>query len=266
MRLTSESLTLRYNGRDAVHEVSLDLESGELIAIVGPNGSGKTTLLRGLSRLLSPVAGHVLLDGDDIRAISSRDVARRLAVLPQEHPEGVDITVHELVWRGRAPHQGILQRATATDHEAVAWALEAADVSHIAARPLGSLSGGERQRAWIALALAQQPRVLLLDEPTSFLDVQHQVEVMALLSRLNAEGMTIIAVVHDLALAGRFMQRVIGMRDGRIAFDGPAGEVLRPEPLEEVFGVPMVVLEDPESGLPVPLPRYPEGAVPASNG
>ncbi len=266
MRLTSESLTLRYNGRDAVHEVSLDLESGELIAIVGPNGSGKTTLLRGLSRLLSPVAGNVLLDGDDIRAISSRDVARRLAVLPQEHPEGVDITVHELVWRGRAPHQGILQRATATDHEAVAWALDAADVSHVAARPLGSLSGGERQRAWIALALAQQPRVLLLDEPTSFLDVQHQVEVMALLSRLNAEGMTIIAVVHDLALAGRFMQRVIGMRDGLIAFDGPAGEVLLPEPLEEVFGVPMVVLEDPESGLPVPLPRYPEGAVPASNG
>ena len=266
MRLTSESLSLRYNGRDAVHEVSLDLESGELIAIVGPNGSGKTTLLRGLSRLLSPVAGQVLLDGEDIRAISSRDVARRLAVLPQEHPEGVDITVHELVWRGRAPHQGILQRATATDHEAVAWALEAADVSHIAARPLGSLSGGERQRAWIALALAQQPRVLLLDEPTSFLDVQHQVEVMALLSRLNAEGMTIIAVVHDLALAGRFMQRVIGMRDGRIAFDGPAGEVLRPEPLEEVFGVPMVVLEDPESGLPVPLPRYPEGVAPNSNG
>ena len=260
MRLSTERLSLSYNGRDAVHEVTLDLESGELIAIVGPNGSGKTTLLRGLSRLLRPVAGHVLLDGDDIRAISSRSVARRLAVLPQEHPEGVDITVNELVWRGRAPHQGILQRATPADHEAVDWALEAADVHHIASRPLGNLSGGERQRAWIALALAQQPRVLLLDEPTSFLDVQHQVEVMALLTRLNAEGMTIIVVVHDLALAGRFMQRVIGMRDGRIAFDGPSREVLRPEPLEEVFGVPMLVLEDPESGLPVPLPRHPEGA------
>ena len=259
MRLSSQRLSLSYNGRDAVHEITLDLESGELIAIVGPNGSGKTTLLRGLSRLLRPVAGHVLLDGEDIRAISSREVARSLAVLPQEHPEGVDITVHELVWRGRAPHQGILQRATSADHEAVAWALEAADVQDVAGRPLGSLSGGERQRAWIALALAQQPRVLLLDEPTSFLDVQHQVEVMALLSRLNAEGMTIVAVVHDLALAGRFMQRVIGMRDGRIAFDGHPAEVLRPEPLEEVFGVPMVVLEDPESGLPVPLPRYPEG-------
>ena len=170
--------------------------------------------------------------------------------------------MNELVWRGRVPHQGILQRATPADHEAVDWALEAADVHHIAGRPLGSLSGGERQRAWIALALAQQPRVLLLDEPTSFLDVQHQVEVMALLTRLNSEGMTIIVVVHDLALAGRFMQRVIGMRDGRIAFDGPSREVLRPEPLEEVFGVPMLVLEDPESGLPVPLPRYPEGAGP----
>ncbi len=263
MRLAAEHLSLRYNGRDTVHDVTLDLESGELIGIVGPNGSGKTTLLRGLSRLLKPSAGHVLLDGEEIRALSPRVVARRLAILPQEHPEGVDITVRELVWRGRAPHQGILQRATAADHEAVAWALAAADVGHVAARPLGSLSGGERQRAWIALTLAQQPRVLLLDEPTSFLDVQHQVEIMALLSRLNAEGMTIVAVVHDLALAGRFMQRVIGMRDGRIAFDGPAREVLRPEPLEEVFGVPMVVLEDPESGLPVPLPRYPEGVAPA---
>ena len=258
MKLTAEALSLSYNGRDAVHQVSLDLESGELIAIVGPNGSGKTTLLRGLSRLLRPVAGHVLLDGEEIRSISPREVARRLAILPQIQPEGVDLTVRELVWRGRAPHQGILQRATAADHEAVAWALEAADVHHVAARPLGSLSGGERQRAWIALALAQQPRILLLDEPTSFLDVQHQVEVMALLARLNAEGMTIIAVVHDLALAGRFMQRVIGMHEGRIAFDGAPGEVLRPEPLEEVFGVPMLVLEDPESGLPVPLPRYPQ--------
>ena len=265
MRLTAEHLTLRYNGRDVVHDVSLDLESGELIAIVGPNGSGKTTLLRGLSRLLKPVAGHVLLDGEEIRAISPRSVAQRLAVLPQIQPEGVDLTVRELVWRGRAPHQGVLQRAAPADHEAVAWALEAADVGHVAHRPLASLSGGERQRAWMALALAQQPRVLLLDEPTSFLDVQHQVEVMALLSRLNAEGMTVVAVVHDLALAGRFMQRVIGVREGRIAFDGPAREVLRPEPLEAVFGVPMVVLEDPESGLPVPLPRHPGGVAGAQS-
>ena len=260
MRLTAEHLSLRYNGHDAVRDVSLDLASGELVAIVGPNGSGKTTLLRGMSRLLKPVAGHVLLDGEEIRAIGARGVARHLAVLPQVHAEGVDLTVRELVWRGRAPHQGFLHRASEADHEAVAWALEAADLREIAARPLASLSGGERQRAWIALALAQQPRVLLLDEPTSFLDVRHQLDVITLLQRLNAGGMTIVAVVHDLALAGRSMQRVIGMRDGRIAFDGPPQEVLRPEPLEGVFGVPMAVLEDPESGLPVPLPRYPTEA------
>ncbi|HCV00905.1 MAG: hypothetical protein CL897_03995 [Dehalococcoidia bacterium] len=257
MQLSAEHLSLRYNGEDIVHDISLDLEGGELVAIVGPNGSGKTTLLRGLARLLKPTGGYVLLDGKEIRSISSRGVARNLAVLPQEHPEEVDITVSELVWRGRAPHQGVFQRATSADHEAVVWALEAADVRYLASRSLGSLSGGERQRAWIALALAQQPRVLLLDEPTSFLDVQHQVEVMALLSRLNTEGMTIIAVLHDLSLAGRFMRRVIGMSDGRVAFDGIPREVLRPEALQAVFRVPMVILEDPETGLPVPLPRDP---------
>ncbi len=258
MRLSAENLSLSYNGRDAVQRVSLDLASGELIGVVGPNGSGKTTLLRGLSRLLKPSTGHVFLDGRAIHAMGSRDVARRLAVLPQIQPESVDLTVQELVWRGRAPHQGVLQRAAPADREAVAWALAAADVRDLAARPLGSLSGGERQRAWIALALAQQPRVLLLDEPTSFLDVQHQLEVMALLRRLNERKMTIIAVLHDLALAGRFMERIIGVNAGRIAFDGSPAEVLRPEPLQEVFGVPMIVLEDPESGLPVPLPRYPD--------
>ncbi len=260
MRLTVERLSLRYNGRDAVRGVSLDLASGELVAIVGPNGSGKTTLLRGMSRLLKPVAGHVLLDGKEIHAIGARGVARRLAILSQIHAEGADLTVRELVWRGRSPHQGILQRASAPDHKAVARALEATDLHELADRPLASLSGGERQRAWIALALAQQPRVLLLDEPTSFLDVRHQVDVIALLQRLNAGGMTVVAIIHDLALAGRFMQRVIGMRDGRIAFDGPPREVLRPKPLEDVFGIPMTVLEDPESGLPVPLPRYPADA------
>ena len=181
--------------------------------------------------------------------------ARRMAVLPQLHDSGEDLTVRELVWRGRYPHQGVLQRATQPDYEAVAWALEAADVEGLAERALGSLSGGERQRAWIALALAQQPQVLLLDEPTSFLDIRHQMEILELVARLNREGMTVVAILHDLAIAGRFAHRIVGLREGRIAFDGPPRDVLRPEPLQEVFGVPMTVLTDPETGLPVPLPR-----------
>ena len=194
MNITVDRLTIHYGGRAAVNGVSLDVASGELVAIVGPNGSGKTTLLRGMSRLIKPSAGRVLLGGDDVRSLSARAVARRMAVLPQLHDSGEDLTVRELVWRGRYPHQGVLQRATQPDYEAVAWALEAADVEGLAERALGSLSGGERQRAWIALALAQQPQVLLLDEPTSFLDIRHQMEILELIARLNREGMTVVAI------------------------------------------------------------------------
>ncbi len=255
MKLTVEDLSLAYAGRTVVDRVSFAIDAGDMVAIVGPNGSGKSTLLRGMSRLQRPSGGRVLLGETDIRSIGAREVARMLAILPQSPDAGADLTVMELVWRGRYPHQGILQRATRPDHEAVEWALEAADVMGIANRPLGSLSGGERQRAWIALALAQQPRVLLLDEPTSFLDIAHQVEVMHLLRRLNHEGMTVVAVVHDLPLVGRFADRVIALRAGRVEFDGPATSVLEPARLERVFGVPMMVLTDPDTGLPIPLPR-----------
>ena len=255
MKLTTRHLTLGYGGRPVVEDVSLEIESGEIVAIVGPNGSGKSTLLRGMARLQKPVSGQVLLGESDIHALGSRTVARTLAILPQSPEAGEDLTVRELTWRGRYPHQGILQRATRPDYEAVDWALDAADVAHLAGRSLGSLSGGERQRAWIALALAQQPRVLLLDEPTSFLDIQHQVEVMQLLQRLNADGMTVVAVLHDLPLAGRFAGRVIALRSGRVEFDGPPAVAFTPEALERVFGVPMMVLSDPETGRPIPLPR-----------
>lgn len=255
MKLTVQDLSLGYSGRTVVDHVSFAIDAGEMVAIVGPNGSGKSTLLRGMSRLQRPSGGRVLLGETDIRSIGAREVARMLAILPQSPDAGGDLTVTELVWRGRYPHQGILQRATRPDFEAVEWAIGAADVASIAARPLGSLSGGERQRAWIALALAQQPRVLLLDEPTSFLDIAHQVEVMHLLRRLNHEGMTVVAVVHDLPLVGRFADRVVALRDGRVEFDGPAMEVLEPQRLERVFGLPMMVLTDPDTGLPIPLPR-----------
>lgn len=255
MKLTVENLSLGYGGRTVVKDVSLQIDAGEMVAIVGPNGSGKSTLLRGMSRLMRPETGRVLLGETDIRSMGAREVARRLAILPQSPDAGMDLTVRELVWRGRYPHQGILQRATKPDIEAVEWALRAADVSALAERPLGSLSGGERQRAWIALALAQQPGVMLLDEPTSFLDIAHQVEVMHLLRRLNRQGMTLVAVLHDLVLAGRHADRIIAIRDGQVEFDGPPREVLEPRALERVFTVPMMVIPDPETGLPIPLPR-----------
>lgn len=255
MKLTIEGLSLNYGQRVAVRDVSFEIEAGEMVAIVGPNGSGKSTLLRGIARLQKPSHGRVLLGETDIRSLGARQVARHLAILPQAPDGGADLSVRELVYRGRFPHQGILQRITAADTEAVAWAMGAADVTHLANRQLGSLSGGERQRAWIALALAQQPKVLLLDEPTSFLDIAHQVEVMQLLRRLNGEGMTVLVVLHDLVLAGRFSDRVIAMRDGRVAFDGPPASVLEPSGLQEVFGIAMMVISDPETGLPIPLPR-----------
>lgn len=264
MRLSIEHLSLSYGKRVAVDDVSFAIEAGEMVSIVGPNGSGKSTLLRGLSRLQRPSAGRVLLGETDIRSIAARQVARHLAILPQTPDAGADLTVRELVYRGRYPHQGVLQRVTPADSEAVDWAMQAADVSDLASRPLGSLSGGERQRAWIALALAQEPRVLLLDEPTSFLDIQHQVEVMHLLRRLNREGMTVVAILHDLVLAGRFTDRVIAMRNGRVAFDGPPMAVFEPAGLERVFGVAMMVLSDPETGLPIPLPRPDPDLCPAA--
>jgi iron complex transport system ATP-binding protein len=255
MRLAIEDLVLGYGAREVIHGVSFEIGTGEMVAIVGPNGSGKSTLLRGLSRLQKPTAGRVLLGETDIRALSARQVARNLAILPQSPDGGADLAVRELVYRGRFPHQGIMQRVTAADVEAVEWAMDAADVTTLASRTLGSLSGGERQRAWIALALAQRPKVLLLDEPTSFLDISHQVEIMHLLRRLHGEGMTVVAVLHDLVLAGRFADRVIAVHEGRIAFDGAPVEAFEPRALERVFGVSMMVLKDPETGLPIPLPR-----------
>lgn len=254
MKLTVEHLCLGYASRHVVKDVSLEIGAGEMVAIIGPNGSGKSTLLRGMSRLQKPESGRVLLGETDIRSLGTRQVARLLAILPQSPEGGVDLTVRELTWRGRYPHQGILQRATRPDFEAVEWAMNAADVGSFADRPLGSLSGGERQRAWIALALAQQPKVLLLDEPTSFLDLAHQVEIMMLLRKLNREGMTVVAVLHDLFLAGRHADRVVAIRDGRVEFDGLPREVFEPRALERVFSVPMMILQDPETGLPIPIP------------
>ena len=253
-RLAIRGLELGYRDTTVIHGVTLDFASAELSVLVGPNGSGKSTLLRGIGRLLRPTAGEVRLDGRDIRSVGAREFARSVALLPQAPDGGVDLTVEELVWRGRYPHRALLRGSRAKDVQAVEWALDAADMILLRDRPLGSLSGGERQRAWIALALAQQPRILLLDEPTTFLDLRHQVEIMGLLERLKRGGMTIVAVLHDLVLASRYADRIIGITDGRIMFDGPPDAVMTEASLGEVFDTPMEVLRDPRNGRPIPLP------------
>lgn len=261
MKIAAEHLSAAYGRHVAVDDVSFEVASGEMVAVVGPNGSGKSTLLRALGRLHAPKKGRVLLDGRDIRSMPSREVARNVAILPQVHGEAPDLTVRELAWRGRHPHQGLLGRARLLDFEVVQRVLHQADLQDIAERPLGGLSGGERQRAWIGLALAQEPKVLLLDEPTSFLDLRHQVEVMELLRTLNQrQGLTVVTVLHDLALAARYASRMIVLDGGRVASQGSPASVCTVEALEPVFGVPLVMLRDPDSGLPLPFPRFRSGA------
>jgi iron complex transport system ATP-binding protein len=254
MNLRAEGLTLSYRHHEVVHDVSLEVASGEFVAIVGPNAGGKSTLLRGLARAMRPDRGRVLLDGHDMQSMGAREVAQRLAILPQMQAFDVDLVVEELVWRGRTPHHRFLRPATEADVAAVDRAIQATHLDDLRERPLRSLSGGERQRAWLALALAQEPRVLLLDEPTTFLDLRHQVELMDVLRTLNEGGLTVVAVLHDLALASRYAQRVIGILDGVIAFDGTPAEVMTAAALERVFGIRMTMVVDPSTGRPVPLP------------
>ncbi|WP_435769083.1 ABC transporter ATP-binding protein [Nocardioides sp. SYSU DS0651] len=265
-RLDVEQLTLGYGDRDVVHALDLAVPPGGVTAIVGPNACGKSTLLRSMTRLLAPRAGHVLLDGKAVHAMPAKQLARRLGLLPQSPiaPEG--ITVGDLVGRGRHPHQRALARWSQADDRAVAAALEATDTLDLVDRAVDELSGGQRQRVWIAMALAQETEVLLLDEPTTFLDVSHQVEVLDLLTDLNrAKGTTIVMVLHDLNLAARYADHLIALREGRLFAAGPPAEVLDPGLVKEVFGMPSTVIEDPVSGRPlmIPIGRY-HASAPAS--
>ncbi|GAA5032255.1 ABC transporter ATP-binding protein [Terrabacter aeriphilus] len=227
--------------------------------MVGPNGCGKSTVLRGLSRLLRPTAGAVLLTGEaeeqDVWSLRPKDVARRIALLPQSPPLPEGITVVDLVGRGRHPHHTLVRRWSPADDEAVARAMRATGVLDLADRHVEELSGGQRQRVWIALTLAQETGVVLLDEPTTFLDVAHQVEVLDLLRELNrTRGTTVVMVLHDLNLAARYADHVVAMRDGRLVGSGAPGDVIDEEFVSDVFGLDSRVIADPVTGSPLVVP------------
>ncbi len=253
--LAASCLTVGYRDRVVIEDLDLAVPPGAVTAIVGANACGKSTLLRSMSRLLAPQQGHVLLDGRAVHATPARQLARTLGLLPQSPVAPDGITVGDLVGRGRHPHHGLMSRWTTADDVAVAQALETTGTADLIDRPVDELSGGQRQRVWIAMALAQQTDLLLLDEPTTFLDVAHQVEVLDLLTDLNrARGTTVVMVLHDLNLAARYADHLVAMVDGAVHAAGAPGDVLTEDTVRTVFGLESRVIEDPTSGRPMMLP------------
>ena len=253
--LATEALVSGYSGKTIVDGVDLELPAGSITVIVGANACGKSTLLKTLSRLISPTSGSVVLDGKQISEIHTKELARTLGLLPQQPiaPEG--IAVADLVGRGRHPHQKLFRSWTSADDSAVAEALEATGVADLADRSVDELSGGQRQRVWIAMALAQQTDILLLDEPTTFLDIAHQIEVLDLLTDLNrTRGTTIVMVLHDLNLAIRYADTLVAVKEGKVHAMGTPSEVVTSALIEEVFGLSNHVSTDPVSGKPMVTP------------
>lgn len=254
-QLSAEAVTLTYGDRAIVEELSLDIAPGKITSIVGANGCGKSTLLRALARLMRPANGRIMLDGAVIHSRPSKEIARVLGLLPQSPIAPDGIAVADLVGRGRHPHQRAMVPWSQRDYEVVATALEATGTSELADRPVDELSGGQRQRVWIAMALAQETDVLLLDEPTTFLDVAHQVEVLDLLTDLNRDrGTTIVMVLHDLNLAARYSDILVAMSGGNVSAVGAPSEVLDQALVRDVFGLDCRVIQDPVSESPLVLP------------
>ncbi|MEU0548321.1 ABC transporter ATP-binding protein [Micromonospora sp. NPDC005979] len=254
-RLGGSALTLAYDRRTISENLTVAVPDGSFTVIIGPNACGKSTLLRALSRMLRPSAGTVLLDGRDIHDQPARTVARTLGLLPQTSiaPDGIGVA--ELVARGRYPHQGLLRQWSREDERIVDESMAATGVADLADRPVDELSGGQRQRVWIAMALAQQTPLLLLDEPTTYLDIAHQIDILDLCARLHEEqGRTLVAVLHDLNHAARYATHLIAMRDGRVVAAGDPREVVTADLVAEVFGLPCRVIDDPETGTPLVVP------------
>ncbi len=253
-RLAAESVSLSYGERDVVSGLSLEIPDGRITSIVGPNACGKSTLLKALARLLKPRAGTVYLDGRAIASYPSKQVARELGMLPQTPVVPSGIVVEDLVGRGRFAHQRLLRQWSAEDEAAVHEAMRQTEVLDLAGRFVDELSGGQRQRVWLAVVLAQQTPILLLDEPTTFLDIAHQFEVLDLCADLHEQGRTLVAVLHDLNHACRYATHLVVMRDGAVVAEGAPGDIVTAELVESTFGVTCQVMSDPETGTPMVVP------------
>lgn len=254
-QLNAQALTLAYENVTIITDLSLNIPAGGITALVGPNGCGKSTLLRGISRLLKPRVGSVMLDSHDIWKLPTKELAKRLGILPQGPvaPEG--LTVHELVAQGRYPHQSWFQQWSHEDERVTRDALDITNVAEFADRPVDTLSGGQRQRAWIAMTLAQDSDVILLDEPTTFLDLAYQIEVLDLLHDLNRErGKTIVMVLHDLNHACRYASHLVALCAGRVVAQGTPEEIMNENMVREVFGIDCRIIPDPVSHTPLCIP------------
>lgn len=250
--LIAENLDLAYDQRQIVSDLDVSIPDGKFSIIVGPNACGKSTLLRALARLLPPAKGTVLLDGNNIEKMKTKKIAQRLGLLPQSSIAPDGITVAELVSRGRHPHQSFLRQWTDADEAAVLSALRATNTEDLSSRLVDELSGGQRQRVWVAMVLAQETSLLLLDEPTTFLDVAYQIELLDLFSQLNHEyGHTLVAVLHDLNQACRYADEIIAMKNGSIVAQGAPETIITSELVNEVFGIDCTVIDDPVTGAPM---------------
>ncbi|KAM9862771.1 ABC transporter ATP-binding protein [Leucobacter sp. BZR 635] len=253
-RLHADGVTLGYDERVISDKLTVQIPDDSFTVIVGPNACGKSTLLRSLARLLKPAAGAVVLDGKSIHERKAKAFAREVGLLPQTSLAPDGIVVADLVSRGRYPHQGIVRQWSHDDARAVAEALDATNTTELSTRLVDELSGGQRQRVWVAMALAQETPLILLDEPTTFLDIAHQIGLLELFRALHASGRTLVAVLHDLNHAARYATHIIAMKDGRVVAEGPPAEIITPELVREVFELECVVIADPVTGSPLVVP------------